>query len=756
MLGTVGYMSPEQVQTKPTDQRSDIFSLGCILYECATRRRPFAADTDIEVMHRILRDPPTPVEDYNAGVPAELRRIIRRCLAKNPDQRFQSMKDIAIDLREMVENWDDLPVGGSSQIAKAPLAPVRSWKPAAIVIGALVLVAAVAIALYATRQRGAAKAETTAGQLKISTLMSRDDLGEAVLSGDGRYLAYVASEGDRTSLNVRQVRTGSDVRILPPQDYTVRGITFSPDGDYLYFLNLDPKLPNYSALFQVASLGGTPRKVAFDVDAAVTFSPDAKRICFRRGAPTERADEMIIHELESGRERSLIRVRDPEQFRSPVGDGAPSWSPDGRSIAVPIFTASNGARTRLVVVDPETGARRELAGAGWLFVNGLGWLPDGTALIVSAADILSQRSQVYRVSYPDGAVTRITSDFNGYERVSVSSTSALIAATRRSDVGNVWVAPVEPVAEAHAITFATGSAASVEFVTTLPDGAVAFTSPQGDRTYVWRCEADGSGRRQLTTQGVYVLNLAYTDRTGIVFTQVDENAHLHVWRMDVNGGGVRQVTDGNGEQFSALSPDGSMLVFWRLDDQGKGWTVDPTGGEARVLLPEANFESVQLSRDGSRLVYTNTEEVDGRIYPVRHVVAASGAPITNMVLPPGAVQIKLTPEADAVNYIDRATGFNVMRRPLGQDRTEQLTHFQDGRTHDFAWSPDGRLLLLLRRVGPADNLWVLDPRSGKPPLMLTSFKTGSIDGYSWARDSKSVVFTYGTHSQDVVLISDFR
>jgi len=285
---------------------------------------------------------------------------------------------------------------------------------------------------------------------------------------------------------------------------------------------------------------------------------------------------------------------------------------------------------------------------------------------------------------------------------------------------------------------------------------VAFTSPQGDRTYVWRCEADGSGRRQLTTQGVYVLNLTFADRAGIVFTQVDETAHLHLWRMDANGGGLRQITDGSGEQLSALSPDGSIALFWRLDDQLKGWAVDPAGGEARVLLPEAIFETGHFSRDGSRLAYGNSETRDGRLYPVYHVVAASGAPVATLVLPPGASQTKPTPEGDAVDYIDRATGFNVMRRPLGQDRTEQLTHFQDGRTHDFAWSPDGRLLLLLRRVGPADNLWVLDPRSGKPPVMVTSFKTGSIDEYSWARDSKSVVFTYGTHSQDVVLISDFR
>src|SRR5262245_4698243 len=117
VLGTSGYMSPEQVQGKPVDARSDIFSMGCVIYEAATRRRPFAAETDIEVMHRILRDRPTPVEEIAPQVPADVRRIIRRCLAKSPDQRFQSMKDLAIELREVYDEYESLSTSGGSSIA---------------------------------------------------------------------------------------------------------------------------------------------------------------------------------------------------------------------------------------------------------------------------------------------------------------------------------------------------------------------------------------------------------------------------------------------------------------------------------------------------------------------------------------------------------------------------------------------------------------------------------------------------------------
>jgi serine/threonine protein kinase len=100
-LCTVAYMSPEQVEGKVADQRSDVFSFGCILYEAATRRRPFDAPSDVDVMHRILHDNPESIDVINPQVPAELRRIIKRCLAKDPERRYQSMKDLAFDLKDI-------------------------------------------------------------------------------------------------------------------------------------------------------------------------------------------------------------------------------------------------------------------------------------------------------------------------------------------------------------------------------------------------------------------------------------------------------------------------------------------------------------------------------------------------------------------------------------------------------------------------------------------------------------------------------
>jgi zinc protease len=137
VMGTVGYMSPEQVQGQPLDQRSDIFSFGCILYEAATRRRPFAGDSAIDSMHKIIYTQTPPIGQFNPHAPAELQRIVRKCLAKEPAGRYQSTKDLANDLRELVKEYASLPLVSDGHLqpavvaadAQAPTAEVRSESP---------------------------------------------------------------------------------------------------------------------------------------------------------------------------------------------------------------------------------------------------------------------------------------------------------------------------------------------------------------------------------------------------------------------------------------------------------------------------------------------------------------------------------------------------------------------------------------------------------------------------------------------------
>lgn len=763
-MGTVGYMSPEQVQAKTVDHRSDIFSMGCILYEAATRRRPFVADTDIEVMHQILREKPRAIEELNPEVPAEVRRIVRRCLAKSPDQRFQSMRDVAIDLREVVEEWDTLSASATSATS-APSVPSGALGAApgrgkgfwiGMTAAAVVALGGLAFGLYGLLGRGARGEDAGAGfqDLKMSVLMSRNDLGEAVLSKDGRYLAYVTAKDRETSFVVRQVRTGSDAPILPDQDFQIRGISFSPDGDYLYYLNRDPDAAHYSALWEVPSLGGSPRKVAFDVDSAATFSPDGKRACFRRGLLDVSQDSLVVAEVDSGKERELVRIKSPEHFIVP-----PARSPDGKKIAAGIQSTEAGAKTWMVAIDAETGTSERFGNRTWLSANSTGWVPDGGAVVVSAFDLGAGTSpQLYRVSYPGGKTLRVTNDLDGYGNLSISADGSSIAAIRRTTVDNLWVARTEKGAEAQPITFASGSAGSIGNLVPLPHGAAAFSAPKDNSVFMWRIGADGNGRRQLSSQGIFVINAEYTEGTGLVFSQVDagEKVVAHVWRMDADGGGLKQLTEGNGEQLIALSPAGNALAFSRWDDPKSIWIRNI--GEARPykLVDGKAVELPLVSHDGKRALYATLEEVQGKFLTRYHVVPLPGGePQAGFSLPPGATNLLWTPDGAALTFVDRGQGWNLMRKTIPDGEPQPLTRFTDGQVVDHVWHPDGSRMVIHRRVDQKDSLWVLKPGEAQPTL-VTEFKTGRLSRHFWAPDEPLLYFTYGASTQDVVLIGGFK
>jgi Tol biopolymer transport system component len=759
VMGTVGYMSPEQIQAKPVDHRSDIFSFGCILYEAVTRRRAFEADSAVDTMHKILHDAPVETAELNPTAPADLRRLVRRCLAKSPDQRLQSMKDLAIELREIADAYDSLSNSASSGSGVSAVGAVsrpaaRSKRLAGGIVAAVVIVVALAgayVLLVRKTAAGAAGAQS-APDLKMSVLMSRDDIEEFVIASDGRYLAYVTSAEEKFGLNVRQVRTGGDVRILPPQDFPIRGVGFSPDGDYVYYLNQDPASPSYSALFQVPSLGGSPRKVFFDIDSAAAFSPDASRACFRRGMPDIQADTLVIGDVASGKDRELIRVKLPEGFNS-----APSWSPDGKRIAVAVQSIEGGFRTKIALIDADSGRRETLGSESFAGMGSVAWLPDGNSLIVSGTRGVEAAPQIYRVSYPGGEIRRLTNDLNGYAGLSLASAGRSIAAMRRTDISNVWTVPADGAKEAQPVTSATGPSGSSRDPETLPGGGVVFSLREGNKVSLSRAAADGSDRRQLVGSGIDNEGPRYSDKTGIVFTQVSESITPHVWRVDADGGGLRQLTDGAGEFLDALHRDGRIALIKKLDGVDGVWSIDPVaGGEPKKLAGGTTGDAATVSPDGKLVRYLEFTGVQGRLMVGSvFIPAGGGEPVARLLHPAGAESSTWHPDSASITYVDRNKGWNVMRQPIAGGEPTPLTRFSEGRTMGLFWSPDGSRLAVVRRIGPKTGLWSVQPGKGEPKL-LAEFRGGAITGCRYTADGKGLVFAFGTSGKDVVLISDFQ
>ncbi|HET9299461.1 MAG TPA: protein kinase, partial [Candidatus Polarisedimenticolaceae bacterium] len=675
VLGSAGYMSPEQVRGIPVDARSDVFSFGCVLYEAATRQAPFTSDSAVETMHKILHDRPVPIEERNPSCPGELRRLIRRCLAKAPDQRLQSMKDVAIELREIVEEWDSLSATVSSPSATVP--PRRRRLPVGgLVAAVLVLGIGVAAGVWAFRRGNTAPAEH--GPVKTSTETNRGDVTEAAISSDGRYLAYLTGKAGRASVRVRQIATGSDLEVVPSEEGLFEGLSFSPDGNYLFYRKRRRDLPSYSALMQVASLGGASKEAAFDVDSRATFSPDGRRVAFKRGFPQNDRVALVVRDLDTGKEQELAQLTGAHEM-----SGAPAWSPDGRRIALlDTFALGGSYTTAMALFDVANGARHDLVSAKGASFESLAWLPDGSGIVRAGFDFgLSAARQISLVDYPQGTVHRITRDANDYFHVSVSAGDEAIAAIRQILQADLWIVDPAGGDPRRLPTFASADSPPIgsDFC---DDGSVVFAASRDDAVRLWSVPAEGGEPRPLTEADAASMNPRCVPG-GVLYDRYDADGAVHVWRVDADGGNRRPFVQGMPAQLLSVARNGSIATVRRPDDKSI-WVVPVAGGPPRKFRDDDRGGAV--SPDGTWILVPDLETgADGMLRSIFKIARAdgSGAPVTLAV---------------------------------------------DLRTGGTAWSGDGTAMLFLSADDPVRNL-LRAPSTGGPAEPVTRFTEGRNEGF---------------------------
>jgi Tol biopolymer transport system component len=757
LLGTTGYMSPEQVQGKSVDHRSDIFSFGCVLYEAATRQRPFVAETAVETMHKILNEKPAPLEERNPRAPGELRRLVRRCLAKSPDQRIQSMKDVALELREIVDEWDTLSAsatsaGSGSGVAVRPLA-ARSKTPLAVAAGVVIVaLLAVVAAIWGLRRgkESAAAAVQPFQMMKMTTVTSRGDVTEAAISKDGRYLAYLTGAVGQSSVRVRQVATGSDVQVVPAEDGLFEGLSFTPDGNYLFYLKRRRDAPSYRGLMQVPSLGGDSRERAFDVDSRVSFSPDGQQVVFFRGLSQEKKTNLVILDLDGGKERVLGSVDQPSFIIA-----APAWSPDGRRIATVVASQSKGFVSTLAVFDAETGNRSDLSVAKGGIHESLAWLADGSGLIRSGYDLgTSIARQISLVSYPDGKVRRVTNDVNDYFQVSVSTGDEAIAAVRRNLTANLWWADASG-GEARPITKFSGPENSPFGFVTADDGSILYIGAREDAIRLWSIGAAGGEPKSLTPADALAVN-PRSIRGGVVYDRYETDGTVRVWRTGLDGSGSKALTPDWTAQVGDTSPDADFMTVYRNDMVDRVWVVPFGGGAARSL--GESTRAALISPDGSKILVTGMKAGEGGLLRQTYDVisSAGGASLASLQLSEQAVNVAWSSDGASLTFRDRADpNWNLYRARLSGGKPEPVTRFNEGRCMLFEWSSDGSRLAVARRIGDDTNVWLTAP-DGSKPVQVTRFQDQEILNLHWARDGKSVIANVGKRSSDAVLIRNFR
>jgi serine/threonine protein kinase/dipeptidyl aminopeptidase/acylaminoacyl peptidase len=751
VMGTVAYMSPEQARGLAVDERTDIWSVGVVLYEMISGKVPFSGTGANEVISGILsREQPAPLTRFAHNLPSELDRIVTKALAKDREERYQSTKDLLIDLKRLRQKLvideeiersikHEAGAAGATANASEQASATLIHEPAAVtsapslnhpvtsaeyivseikhhirgILFALALMiiagAGVGLWLYSTRSRSTFSSQA----MKITRLTSTGKATNAAISPDGKYVVYSMDDAGQQSLWLSQVAISSHVQIVPSARVSYSGITFSRDGNLIYYVRNEQG--GGSVLYQAPALGGGgERKVLVDVHSPISFSPDGKRLAFVRRYPASPGGDALMVANADGTEEKILLTRKKSGL---LGYNGPAWSPDGKIIACGDRNYSGDSYSRVVGVQVADGTEIPITSQRWEVssVGRVEWLANGDGLLVTAAEV-GILPQIWHLPYPGDGAVKLFNDLNGYGDLSLTSDSSALVTVRSDRLVNIWVAPNGDASQAKQITSGAGREDGAFLgIGWTPDSKIVYSSMAGDDPNIWMISADGVGNKQLSVNTFQTSFPSASPDGRYLFwvAKATDTAAPEIWRMDIDGGNPKQLTHtgGSGVWFPQLSPDGQWMVYGTIKAElghHSLWKVTIDGGVPIQLTDKPSWRPV-ISPDGKRIACHRLDEGQWKI----------------ALLPfEGGMPIRIFNNSGVYN------------RPI-------------------LWTPDGRAVAFIRTTEGVSNLFT-QPLDGGEPQKLTDFKDQRIFNFAWSRDGKQLALSRGVVNSDVVLITNFK
>jgi Tol biopolymer transport system component/predicted Ser/Thr protein kinase len=711
-VGTVAYMSPEQARGKDLDGRTDLFSFGTVLYEMATGTLPFRGETSAVIFEAILGKAPTPPLRINPSLPPKLEEIINKALEKDRDLRYQSAAEMRTDLKRLrrdtgsghvtVESGSVAVVAasesgkvGSAAVSavSAPVAAKKSFPLGLIAAVGLVVAAAAAFIGYRTLHHQHA---LNSQNMEITKLTDSGKASLVAISPDGQYVIYVKREGELQSLWMRNVPTRSDVQVLAPDVVIFAGLTFSPDGNYIYFVRSDKSTLLYSYLYVMPVLGGTPRQLIRDIDTPVSFSPDGKQFAFMRGIPNATAVDLRIASADGTGDRLLVQL---PAIPLPRGMLGPSWSPDGKKIAVSILETGKQLHWVLNIIQVADGSVKPLYIAT-AFLGRPVWLSDGDSLLVPMGLGKQNRNQIWEISYPEGEQHRFTNDLSNYGgRLDLTRDRNTLVALDQKQTSHIWIAPG---GKSDAATQITSGETLDQMVYPGAGNKLLIRSEDSDLVSI---NADGSQRIALAPEvRNYWAHSACGDRY-LLFDSYNGST-TQLMRSDLDGSNMVKLADNVAE--SECSPDGKWAVY-----RGTTQTVDKIyrlpvdGGPPTELATASGGGNTLISPDGNSIAYTFEEGSPVPEVKIAVIPAAGGSPVHVFQVRAGSGSLRWSPDGKGFQFVLTRNGAgNIWEQSLTGGDPHQITHFTSGLIFDFSWSRDGKQLLLSRGDRTSDVVMI--------------------------------------------------
>jgi Tol biopolymer transport system component/DNA-binding winged helix-turn-helix (wHTH) protein len=585
-------------------------------------------------------------------------------------------------------------------IPKLELAPARTRKKIRrgrrVLVLAGLVAAAVAFAglgygLYLNRQ---SKTSAVFNLKNIKRLTSNKNSSHPAISPDGKYVAFVLREAaNRLSIQLLHIETGATKEIFaPPEHRDIGWLNFSPDGNYIYFLQLNVYgTESIYGLYRMSMLGGVPAKLLADLHA-YAISPDGAKLAFARNYQDAGESVLLIADAAGANEYRLAQRKLSDPFY------ALNWSPDGETITATVGSAEvSGKRMYPVEINLADGRQREITPFRWTFLGRAIRLPDENGFVAVGIDDLTATSTLWHISDSDGETRRLTDDSQVYSVISLTRDAKSLVFQNLEFRSSIWTASIEEGAASEKQVTA-GNEGSV--VSYMPDGRLLFTSPNTRLQYdVWIINADGSERRKLTENaGTNMMPVASPDGRFIVF-ESDRAGKINIWRMDADGANPKQLTFGSNEKGPDVSPDGKWVVFTSGDDSTLR-RVPLEGGETERLTC-INWRGALVSPDGKWILSSYKEPRLDAKRRIGLIPFDGGEPVRMFDVPPELkwyLNYQWMPDARAFIYPASREGiFNIWKQPITGGNPEQLTDFKSmEQIYSPNFSPDGKQLVFLR------------------------------------------------------------
>ena len=707
VLGTAGYMSPEQVRGEKADERSDIFSFGVVLYEVLSGQRAFAGKSAADRASAILKEDPPDLRATGRNIPAALDRIVLHCLEKNPEQRFQSVRDLAFHLE---------PVSPDSEPSAAVSPAFRKTKtlPLGWVIACLAILAAAGGAWW---YRGRLQPD----HRNVSFLRLTDFAGveeSPAFSPDGRSVAFVSDSTGSRQIWIRLLAGGPPLQITHDAGDHLEP-RWSQDSAAVIYYTPPPEGDAQGALWEISALGGSPRRLVSSMSGA-DVSHDGKRLTFFR--LNDKQMELVDSDRNGSNAKVVMQAAVSFSYRQP------RWSPDDGAIAY-LHSRENWADD-VYVVTSSGGSVRQVTNDNTL-MSGVAWLADGSRLLYSTARgstvLYLPTMHLWTISPLGKGLQQLTFGEAGDEGPDVDHDGRIVVSRRHMQF-DIWKFPV--------------------------DGDPAENVRRGVRI------THQTGQVQTPA-------LSPSDREMVYLS--DNGGHGNLWVMKLASGETHQITYEKGSNVimgvPLWSPDGNSIAFAtnRPSELGRGvgyWMIHPDGSGLRLAISEGAWTT--WSGDSKWLYYAESSPVrdTGSFRLMKSPV--EGGPAV-LVRSDNARGPAVAPDGSALYYIVPLQNLNGLldyelrvARPengpstlLARISGERVPIWQG--LHPVI-SRDGKWLVVPLDDGQGTNIWVVSTTDAKL-RRITDFgprRTFIARRVSWSSDGKWVFAAVGEGDADIV------